>query len=75
MNLDIEGAEYPALCGAIEVIKRDRPILAISIYHSAEDLYRIPEYLMSELRSYKYYIRHHALISCETVLYAIPEEL
>ena len=39
IKMDIEGAEFPALQGAMEVIQRDRPILAISIYHSVEDLY------------------------------------
>lgn len=75
IKMDIEGAEYEALRGGMETIKRDRPILTISIYHSVEDFYRIPEYLMKELTGYKYYIRHHALILCETVLYAIPDEL
>lgn len=75
IKMDIEGAEYAALCGAIDIIKRDRPILAISIYHSLEDYYRIPEFLMDDLQNYSFYIRHHALILCETVLYAIPNEL
>lgn len=75
IKMDIEGAEYPALRGAIDIIRRDRPILAISIYHSVEDYYRIPDYLMSKLKDYKYYVRHHALILSETVLYAIPSEL
>lgn len=74
IKMDIEGAEYPALRGAMDVIRRDRPILAISIYHSVEDYYRIPDYLMGMLESYRYYIRHHALILSETVLYAIPKE-
>lgn len=74
IKMDIEGAEYFALQGAMQVIKRDRPILAISIYHSIEDFYRIPKYLMDELCGYKFYVRHHALICCETVLYAIPDE-
>ncbi len=75
IKMDIEGAEYFAICGAIDLIRRDRPILAISIYHSVEDYYRIPDFLMSMLQNYKYYIRHHALILSETVLYAIPNEL
>lgn len=73
IKMDIEGAEYPALRGAMQTIKRDRPILAISIYHSLEDYFRIPNYLMEQLDHYRYYIRHHALILSETVLYAIPE--
>lgn len=75
IKMDIEGAEYAALCGGIKTIKRDRPILAISIYHSLEDYYRIPNYLMEQLEHYRYYIRHHALTFSETVLYAIPDEL
>lgn len=75
IKMDIEGAEYHALCGGINIIKRDRPILTISIYHSMEDYYRIPKYLRSELQDYKFYIRQHSLILSETVLYAIPNEL
>lgn len=75
IKMDIEGAEYPALCGGIRLIKRDRPILAISIYHSLDDFFRIPYYLMEQLDCYHYYIRHHALTFSETVLYAIPDEL
>lgn len=33
IKMDIEGAEYEALIGGMQVIKRDRPILAISVYH------------------------------------------
>lgn len=72
IKMDIEGAEYEALEGGINVIRRDRPVLAISIYHSLEDFWRIPQYLMSELNNYKYYVRQHSLIFGETVLYAIP---
>ena len=68
-------AEYEAVMGAINTIKRDRPILAISVSidHSLDDLWRIPKYLMDRLDSYKYYVRHHSMIFCETVLYAIPK--
>lgn len=75
IKMDIEGAEFPALLGAINLIRRERPILAISIYHSLEDLWKIPQYLMSELDNYRYCVRHHSLIFSETVLYGIPNEL
>lgn len=75
IKMDIEGAEFPALMGGINLIKRERPILAISIYHSLDDFWKIPQYLMSELENYRYYVRHHSLIFCETVLYGIPNEL
>jgi hypothetical protein len=73
VKMDIEGAETNALNGGLEVIKRDRPVLAISIYHSIEDYYEIMKILIRELQDYKYYVRHHSLVFCETVLYAIPK--
>ena len=45
--MDIEGAELPALKGAERSIKRYRPNLAISIYHSLDDFLDIPEYINS----------------------------
>lgn len=72
IKMDIEGAELQALKGAMNVIKRERPILAICIYHSIRDYWEIPKLLMNELENYQYYVRHHALICNETVLYAIP---
>lgn len=73
IKMDIEGAEMNALKGGMKVIKRDRPVLAVSIYHSLEDYYEILKLLLKELSNYKYYVRHHSMVFCETVLYAIPE--
>lgn len=72
IKMDIEGAEMNALRGGLNIIKRDRPVLAISIYHSVQDYYDIMKLLINELPDYKYYVRHHSMVFCETVLYAIP---
>lgn len=72
IKMDIEGAEMNALKGGINVIRRDRPVLAISIYHYVEDYYGILRFLNNNLHNYKWYIRQHALIYGETVLYGIP---
>lgn len=45
IKMDIEGAEFDALHGGKEIIKINKPKLAICIYHSAEDLRRIPIYI------------------------------
>ena len=74
IKMDIEGAELHALRGGITTIQRDRPILAISLYHSPHDVVDIPIYLMDELEHYIFMVRHHSFIGSETVLYAIPEE-
>ncbi len=75
IKMDIEGAERRALSGGMQIIKRDRPILAISIYHGLEDMIEIPQMLMKELENYSYLVRHHSYTYSETVMYAAPKEL
>jgi FkbM family methyltransferase len=74
IKLDVEGAEIQALGGAAGVIRRSRPILAISLYHKPEDIWRIPDLLSGICDNYQFYIRQHCYNSFELVLYAIPEE-
>lgn len=73
IKMDIEGAEFDALHGAQKTIKIFKPKLAICIYHSAEDLWRIPLYIKKLVPDYKIYVRHHTDIQYETVCYAIPK--
>lgn len=75
IKMDIEGAELPALKGGENSIIKDRPQLAISIYHSMDDFVSIPLYLKRILQNYKFHIGHYSYNHCETVLYAIPNEL
>jgi len=42
LKFDIEGAEPDALAGAQETIRRCRPVLAVSVYHQQDHLWRIP---------------------------------
>ena len=72
IKMDIEGSEMNALKGALLTIKKNRPKLAICIYHSDDDMVNIPEYLYSNLDNYSFYIRHYSYTFTETVLYAIP---
>jgi FkbM family methyltransferase len=72
IKMDIEGSELEALKGCARTIKRDRPRLCICVYHKPEDIYVIPLYILSLVPDYKFYIRHHFLLTtAETVLYAI----
>lgn len=70
IKMDIEGSEQEALNGAEKVIQRDKPKLAICIYHSWEDLYEIPFLIKKMVPEYRLYIRHHSDTIFETVLYA-----
>jgi FkbM family methyltransferase len=71
IKMDIEGAEWEALHGAEGTIKRNRPKLAICIYHSDDDMLRLIEYIHGLVPEYKLYVRHHSRSEVETVLYAI----
>ncbi|WP_113720321.1 FkbM family methyltransferase [Aeromonas salmonicida] len=70
IKLDIEGAEMHALVGAKNVISSRRPKLAISLYHSQADLWRIPAFIRSLSPDYRFYLGHHRSNWMETVLYA-----
>lgn len=72
IKMDIEGAELPALIGAKDIITKQRPKLAICVYHKVDDFYRIPEYILSLNPEYKLYMRHYGATTSETVLYALP---
>lgn len=71
IKMDVEGAELPALRGAEKTILRDKPRLAICIYHSDNDMASIAEYIHSIVPEYRLYVRqHHRDCLLETVLYA-----
>lgn len=71
IKMDIEGAELEALKGCQNIIKRDRPKLAICIYHKPEDMYEIPLFIKNLVPEYRLYIRHYSNRQFETVLYAV----
>jgi FkbM family methyltransferase len=72
IKLDIEGAEQDAIEGAKALIKNSKPILAICIYHKAEDWYKVPKQILDIHKDYKIYLRHYMEGVYETVMYFIP---
>jgi hypothetical protein len=52
------GSEQQALLGCAEHIKNDKPKLAISVYHSTEDIWKIPRMIDSICEGYKFYLRY-----------------
>ncbi len=71
IKMDIEGSECEALKGAEKIIMKNKPKLAICIYHKLDDLWTIPEIIMNYRDDYKFYIRHYGMEALDTVLYAI----
>lgn len=73
IKMDIEGAELDALQSAKNSIQKDSPVLAISVYHKPDDLWKIPLFIQSLSNQYKFYLRPHNEEGWDLVLYAIPK--
>lgn len=74
IKMDIEGAEFDALLGARQVIQRDRPILAICVYHRQDDLWRLPLLMRAMVPEYRMYLKTYSGDGLQTVAYAVPPE-
>jgi FkbM family methyltransferase len=73
LKMDIEGGEISALNGASHTISEYHPRLAISVYHKADDLWRIPDLILSFRNDYDVYLRHYTEGITETVMFFIPQ--
>lgn len=72
IKLDIEGAEYNALEGARELIQKNKPKIAVCLYHRLQDFWEIPSILKQMVPEYRFYVRHHQNGTFGgTVLYAV----
>lgn len=75
IKMDIEGSEWQALHGAEKVIERDKPLLAICVYHVPGDMLAIMDYLSALVPDYRFWLRHYETSNSETVLYAAIKSL
>lgn len=74
VKLHLEGAELAALNGARETLRRRRPIVVVTVDHTAAGLFETPQWLMRHLPDYRIIMRTHAWCGTGAVLYAIPKE-
>ncbi len=76
LKLDVEGAEARALAGADTVIRRDAPLLAVSLYHRTEDLFALPILIAERYTGYRFYLRRVPCVPAwDLMLYAVPARL
>jgi len=73
IKMDIEGAEPAALLGARQIICRDRPDLAVCVYHGVNHIWDIPLLLDSWGLGYRFFLRCYNSHTMETVLYAAAD--
>jgi FkbM family methyltransferase len=74
IKLHLEGGELAALRGARETLLAHRPIVAATVYHNADGMWRTPLWLMQTLPDYRFLFRLDAWCGTGGVLYAIPNE-
>jgi len=74
LKLHLEGAELAALKGARETLRAHRPIVAATVYHNADGIWRTPLWLMENLENYRFLFRGHGWCGTGAVVYAIPGE-
>ncbi len=73
LKMDVEGAELEALKGAETTLKKFQPKLAISVYHSVNDLVDVFEFISSLGLGYRFFMGHYTIHWHETILFAICE--
>ncbi len=69
LKADVEGMEMQLLKGAQSTIRRDKPKIAICVYHYPIDIPDITNYLAGLVPEYRFALRHHSPRLMETVLY------
>lgn len=57
IKFDIEGEERNAIDGAVNTIRRDKPSMAVSIYHLPDDPFVISEKVLDICGDYKMYLK------------------
>ncbi|MEI6036486.1 MAG: FkbM family methyltransferase [Planctomycetota bacterium] len=72
IKIDIEGAEPQALRGAQGIISKQKPTLAVCVYHHFEHLWAIPLFIHTLVPNHRIFLRHHTTLEYETVCYAVP---
>lgn len=74
IKMDIEGSELPTLQGMLNILRKERPILAVCMYHKPDDIFSIPLFLKEHTNQYSFYMRNHDYDGIQLVWYAVPNE-
>lgn len=72
IKMDIEGAEWDALCGMRRLIEAGNSALAVCIYHKPVDIFQIPLLLKSWNCRANLYLRNHCANYFDSVCYMLP---
>ncbi|MBP7476921.1 MAG: FkbM family methyltransferase [Chitinophagales bacterium] len=73
IKMDVEGFEPNIIFGARETIATHQPIVAISIYHQFDHLWRLPLAVHAIFKDYNFYLRPHFHAGWELICYCVPK--
>lgn len=71
LKIHTEGNEFSVIKGASKLIKKNKPTIAVSLYHNLNELIHTPRLLHELVPEYKFFMRHYSVGTSESVLYAI----
>lgn len=74
VKLHLEGGELDALRGGLATFAAARPILAVTVYHNADGIWRTASWMRENLEGYRLLMRTHSWCGTGAVIYALPEE-
>lgn len=74
VKMHLEGHELSALKGGLHTLRRHRPLVAVTAYHSDAGLWALPAWLMENLPDYRHYLRLHSWCGTGAVIYSVPGE-
>jgi hypothetical protein len=74
IKLHLEGGELDALRGGLATISKSRPVIALTVYHDADGLWRTASWMRENLTDYVLLMRTHSWCGTGAVIYAIPGE-
>jgi FkbM family methyltransferase len=75
VKVDTDGGENSILDGMDILIKKFRPQVVFSIYHTNRDFFEMPIQLMDMCPDYHFYCKTYSYEKHETLLYCIPSEV
>jgi FkbM family methyltransferase len=74
IKLHLEGGELDALKGGWATLNAHRPLIAATVYHNEDGIWKTPLWMMQSLKDYRFLFRVHSWCGTGAVLYAIPAE-
>lgn len=72
VKLDVEGAEIETLKGMQRLVRKQRPALLVSAYHTPSHLHEIATLIDDWKLDYRFHLRVHEQNTFGIVLYALP---